>query len=104
MQRLITQFFVPNVRALLIRNGQVISGAGVGVFMAFDEEYEEHWEEAGKVNDAVLKVLHGDGRRSQRFFAYKKCLTLEEGKVLYQNPVGDAAYLESFTLRKYSHT
>jgi hypothetical protein len=72
--------------------------------VAFDEEYKEHWEEAGKVNDAVLKVLHGDGRCSQWFFAYKKCLSLEEGKVLHQTPVGDAAYFESLTLRKYPHT
>jgi hypothetical protein len=33
MQRLIIQFFAPNVRVLLIRNGQVISGAGVGKFI-----------------------------------------------------------------------
>ncbi len=71
--------------------------------MAFDEEYQEHWQEAGKVNDAVLKTVHHDGRRSQEFFAYKDCLTVEEGKVPYQNPVGDAAYVEKITLRRYPH-
>jgi hypothetical protein len=72
--------------------------------MSFDDEYQEHWEEAGKVNNVVLKTLHGDGSRSQWFFAYKKCLFVEEGKTLAQASIGDAVYTESFTLRKYPHT
>ncbi|MBD0390063.1 MAG: hypothetical protein ICV54_27040 [Nostoc sp. C3-bin3] len=58
--------------------------------MAFDEEYQEHWEEAGKVKEATLRTLHKDGSQSQQFFTYKKCLTVEEEKVLYQNPIGDS--------------
>jgi hypothetical protein len=57
MQRLITQFFAPNVRALLNRNGQVISGAGVGGFSGLDEEYKEHRRQ-DRCRNLKLFTLH----------------------------------------------
>ncbi len=67
--------------------------------MAFDEEVQEHWSEAGRTKQHILKVIHSDGSGSRELIGWKNALIVENGKTLYETPV-DTVLTERITLRK----
>lgn len=67
--------------------------------MAFGEEFQEHWSEAGQTKNHILTVRHGDGSGSRQLIGWKNTLIVEDSKTPYQTP-GDTVMTERITLRR----